>query len=160
MLVTDDVITWIGNVPDVQADHTVELDGALVTPAFVDAHVHATATGLTLNGLDLTGARSRNEALDALARGVRSVDSTVVLGHGWGGPRRGPMVLPLTRAEVDRAAGDRPVYLTRIDVHSAAVSSALVAAAPDAPGSETATTRPVRCPGMPTTPFAPPRSVP
>ena len=33
----------------------VELDGALVTPAFVDAHVHATDTGLALTGLDLSG---------------------------------------------------------------------------------------------------------
>ena len=35
------------------ADEVVELDGALVTPAFVDAHAHTTETGLALAGLDL-----------------------------------------------------------------------------------------------------------
>jgi predicted amidohydrolase YtcJ len=30
------------------ADTTVELSGALVTPGFVDAHVHATDTGISL----------------------------------------------------------------------------------------------------------------
>ncbi|GAA1328747.1 hypothetical protein GCM10009610_65310 [Pseudonocardia xinjiangensis] len=36
----------------------LDLDGAVVTPAFVDAHVHATATGLLVDGVDLTGCPS------------------------------------------------------------------------------------------------------
>ncbi len=135
LLVTDDVITWIGTELDVDADQVVELDGALVTPAFVDAHIHATAAGLTLNGLDLTGTRSRTEALDALAAYIRAADPAVVLGHGWDESSWSDG-LPLTRAELDHVAGGRAVYLTRIDVHSAAVSSALVAAAPDAIGCD------------------------
>ena len=36
----------------------VDLDGALVTPGFVDSHVHTVRTGFALTGLDLTGALS------------------------------------------------------------------------------------------------------
>lgn len=133
-------IEWVG--PDAvaagyqdQVDEVVELGGALVTPVFVDAHVHCTATGLALSGLDLSGARSLRQALDAVAAFVgRSVvspavpASTVVFGQGWdesGWPEgRAP-----TQAEVDRAAGGARVYLGRADGHSAVVSSALLAAA-------------------------------
>ena len=72
----------------------VDLDGALVTPAFVDAHVHATDTGLALSGLDLSGARSARAAArrGGGVRGGLPADA-VVLGHGWDestwvGPRR------------------------------------------------------------------------
>ena len=55
LLVAGDRIAWLGT-DDAAAglsltpDHVVELDGALLAPAFVDAHVHATDTGLTLAG--------------------------------------------------------------------------------------------------------------
>ena len=37
------------------ADEVIDLDGKLVTPAFVDAHVHTAQTGALLTGLDLAG---------------------------------------------------------------------------------------------------------
>src|SRR6186713_1713366 len=68
MLVRDGRIAWLGATADAAAaDVTVDLDGALVTPAFVDAHLHATDTGLAADGLDLSGARSPGELLDAVA---------------------------------------------------------------------------------------------
>jgi predicted amidohydrolase YtcJ len=132
-LLVDDggVIAWLGGDADAPgADETVDLGGALVTPAFVDAHVHATDTGITLRGLDLSGARSRVEVLDAVA--AQTAD--VVLGHGfdestWADRR------PPSAAELDRAAGGRMVYLSQASVHSAVVSSALLTrVAVDAPG--------------------------
>ncbi|MGH8836436.1 MAG: amidohydrolase family protein, partial [Actinomycetes bacterium] len=42
---------------------SVDLAGTLVTPAFVDAHVHTTSTGLALTGLDVTTAGSLAETL-------------------------------------------------------------------------------------------------
>jgi len=68
LLVTDGRIAWLGTDADAPAaDEVVDLDGALVTPAFVDAHVHTTDTGLTLAGLDLTHTRSAGDVLDAVA---------------------------------------------------------------------------------------------
>ncbi len=63
MLVRDGRIAWLGQDADAPtADVTVDLGGALVTPAFVDAHLHATDTGLAFDGLDLSGVRSRTRS--------------------------------------------------------------------------------------------------
>ncbi len=124
--VVDGRIAWVGDAGDApHAPRTVAGEGALLTPAFVDAHVHATATGLALTGLDLHGRSSLADALAAVAEHVRRTPGGVVLGTGWdetGWPEgRG-----LTRDDLDAVAGDRPVYLARVDVHSATVSTALL----------------------------------
>src|SRR5690606_26988733 len=68
LLVRDGVIAWVGTDAEApRAQHVVDLDGALVTPAFVDSHVHTTDTGLTLTGLDLSHTRSADQVLDAVA---------------------------------------------------------------------------------------------
>ncbi|MDP9397919.1 MAG: amidohydrolase family protein, partial [Actinomycetota bacterium] len=140
MLVEDETVAWLGAEGAAAAhadgaDAVVELDGALVTPAFVDAHVHATSTGLALDGLDLTGAVSLREALDRLERHARAVRGGIVLGHGWD-ETRWPERRPPTRQELDRASYGGVVYLTRVDVHSAVASSALLAAVPEVRGQD------------------------
>ncbi|GGO87539.1 amidohydrolase [Wenjunlia tyrosinilytica] len=144
MVVQDGQVAWIGSdaaaVSYLDAvDETVELRGALVTPAFTDAHVHTTATGLALGGLDLTGSPSLADALARLADHARAHPGhRVVLGHGWDSARWPEHRAP-TREEIDAAAPGRAVYLTRTDMHSAAVSGALLAEVPGIgglPGNE------------------------
>ncbi|HEX4812113.1 MAG TPA: amidohydrolase family protein, partial [Nonomuraea sp.] len=108
-------------------------EGALVTPAFVDAHVHITSTGLALTGLDLSAATSLADALRQVEDAARRSRGGIVLGHGWD-ETRWPEHRAPTRHELDRASYGGVVYLSRIDVHSAAVSSALLAAVPEARG--------------------------
>ncbi|HKA68047.1 MAG TPA: amidohydrolase family protein [Actinomycetes bacterium] len=115
---------------DGAAVRTVDLTGALVTPAFVDAHVHTTSTGLALTGLDVTAAGSLAETLDAIRAHATANRGRPVIGHGWD-ETRWPERRPPTREELDRASFGGVVYLSRIDVHSAVVSSALFAAAPE-----------------------------
>ncbi|MDG4861630.1 amidohydrolase family protein, partial [Streptomyces sp. T-3] len=131
MVVERGHVAWVGSegAADAFADgveEVVDLQGALVTPAFTDAHVHTTATGLALTGLDLTGARTLDEAL-ALVRAHAAAHPAdeVLLGHGWDSARW-PERRPPSRAELDEAAQGRPLYLTRIDVHSAVVTTALL----------------------------------
>ena len=137
MLTVGDTVAWIGSEDGADlhvdaADAVIDLGGALVTPAFVDSHVHATSTGLALTGLDLSGAASGAELLDQVAAYARSLPSdAVVLGTGWDETAWSAAVAP-NAAELDRAAGGREVYISRVDVHSAAVSSALLAAVPEA----------------------------
>jgi predicted amidohydrolase YtcJ len=125
MAVTDGVIAWTGaEYPD-RPDEVVNLRGALVTPAFVDSHVHATSTGLLLTGLDLTTC----ESLPDLLRLVRKFaagdpDAAVVWGYGWD-ETRWPQRRPPSRGELDEALGGRRAYLSRIDGHSAVVTSSL-----------------------------------
>ncbi|MEU3031791.1 amidohydrolase [Streptomyces incarnatus] len=131
MVVEAGHIAWVGSegAADAFADgvgEVIDLDGALVTPAFTDAHVHTTATGLALTGLDLSAAPSLEAAL-ALVREFAAArpGDRVLLGHGWDAARW-PGGRPPTRAELDEATGGRPLYLSRIDVHSAVVTTALL----------------------------------
>ncbi|MEU8753364.1 amidohydrolase [Streptomyces chartreusis] len=140
MVVERGQVAWVGSEGAADAfaggvDEVVDLDGALVTPAFTDAHVHTTATGLALTGLDLSGAPSLEAAL-ALVRDFAAArpDDRVLLGHGWDAARW-PGGRPPTRAELDAATGGRPLYLSRIDVHSAVVTTALLDMTPGGLGA-------------------------
>ncbi|WP_030560540.1 amidohydrolase [Streptomyces aureocirculatus] len=131
MVVERGHVAWVGSEGAADAfadgvDETVDLEGALVTPAFTDAHVHTTATGIALTGLDLSRARSLAEALVLVREHTAArPHDRVLLGHGWDAARW-PGGRPPTRAELDEATGDRPLYLTRIDVHSAVATTALL----------------------------------
>jgi predicted amidohydrolase YtcJ len=123
--VADGRIAWLGDAADApSADRMVEGAGALLTPAFVDAHVHATATGLALTGLDLHSSSSLAEAVEAV-RHHAAAHEGIVLGTGWD-ETGWPEGRALTRHDVDAVVGDRPAYLARVDVHSATVSTALL----------------------------------
>ncbi|MEU7650063.1 amidohydrolase [Streptomyces huasconensis] len=139
MVVERGHVAWVGSEGAADAfadgvDDVVHLEGALVTPAFTDAHVHTTATGLALTGLDLSGARSLDDALAAVrAHAAARPHDTVLLGHGWDAARW-PGGRPPTRAELDEATGGRPLYLSRIDVHSAVATTALLDLVPGITG--------------------------
>ncbi|MER6519655.1 amidohydrolase [Streptomyces sp. NPDC060334] len=131
MVVERGHVAWVGSEGAADAfaqgvDEVVDLDGALVTPAFTDAHVHTTSTGLALTGLDLSDAPTLADALDRVrAHAARRPDDRVLLGHGWDAARWPERRAP-RREELDRATGGRPLYLSRIDVHSAVVTTALL----------------------------------
>ena len=135
MLVRDGRIGWLGAAADAPAaDARVDLAGGLVTPAFVDAHVHATDTGLAADGLDLSGARSAGQVVAAVAAfaSARPADA-VVLGHGWDESTWAEQAPP-SADELEAAAGGRRVYLSQASVHSALASRALLAACPGVEG--------------------------
>ena len=134
MLIDGDTIAWIGEdtAADVHreaADVVVDLDGAFVAPGFVDAHVHATSTGLTADGLDLSDAASADDVLTALRTHAHAHPDGVILGHGWDETSWADPQPP-ARDQIDAAAQGRPVYLSRIDVHSALASTAIVDSCP------------------------------
>ncbi|MBD0711445.1 MULTISPECIES: amidohydrolase [unclassified Streptomyces] len=131
MVVERGHVAWVGSEGAADAfasgvDEVVDLEGALVTPAFVDAHVHTTATGFALTGLDLSRAASLAEAAELIrAHAAARPEDRILLGHGWDASRW-PERRPPTRTELDGLTGGRPLYLTRIDVHSAVVTTALL----------------------------------
>lgn len=133
VLVADGQVAWLGSedtvhtVLDGATDiEVVDLDGALVTPAFVDAHAHVLETGLALSGVDLSSCASLTGLLDtvaaAAARAREEGATAPLVGHGWD-DSRWPERRPPTRAELDRAGAGAPLYLARTDVHSGVVSS-------------------------------------
>ncbi|MFJ3585751.1 amidohydrolase [Streptomyces sp. NPDC090127] len=131
MVVERGHVAWVGSEGAADAfasgvDEVVDLEGALVTPAFVDAHVHTTATGLALTGLDLSSAGSLAEAADLIrAYAAARPADRILIGHGWDAARWPERRAP-RREELDELTGGRPLYLTRIDVHSAVVTTALL----------------------------------
>jgi len=128
MAVTDGIIAWLGTddvgrqqFPDAEI---VDLDGGFVAPAFVDSHVHLTATGLTLAGLDLRDATSLRHCMDLVAEYARAHPDGPIWGHGWDESGWPEKVAPST-GDLDAVVGARPAYLARVDVHSATASTAL-----------------------------------
>jgi predicted amidohydrolase YtcJ len=118
MAVTDDVVAWVGaddvgrqQFPDATV---VDLDGGFVAPALVDSHVHLT---------------SLRDCLQLISDYARAHPETPIWGHGWDESGWPENTAPSTD-DLDGAVGDRPVYLARVDVHSAAASTALRRLAP------------------------------
>ncbi len=129
LVVVDGRVGWVGDDQGAQGhaevvDAVVDLEGALVLPAFVDAHAHLSHTGMGLRGVDLAGTTSVSQALRAVEDAVRRRGGrpTFVLNwqeHDWAEDRA------MTATELDRASFGGVVYASRIDGHSAVVSSAL-----------------------------------
>jgi predicted amidohydrolase YtcJ len=128
MAVRDGLVAWVGSDDVGRALHpdatVVDLAGAFVAPAFVDSHVHLTATGLTITGLDLRRATSADHLLVLLAGHAATQPGGVIWAHGWDESRWPVRTAPST-ADVDRVLGNRPAYLCRVDVHSAIASTGL-----------------------------------
>ena len=136
--VEDDRIVFSGSEDDAAAfdgagdgsGEVVDLRGALITPGFVDAHVHTVRTGFALTGLDLAGVPTLATLLDDLhAFAEKAPDLGVVVGQGWD-ETGWPEGRPPTAEELERAAPARRCYLTRVDGHSSVVSPALAALVP------------------------------
>ncbi len=128
MAVRDGIVVWLGT-DDVGRDRfsaadVVDLAGDFVAPAFVDSHVHLTATGLTLTGLDLRAASSLRHCLALIAGYAAAHPGEPVWGHGWDESSWPENAAPST-ADLDDVLGDRPAYLARVDVHSALASTGL-----------------------------------
>ena len=130
MLVDGDTVAWVGSeqaatsIQDSKME-VVDLQGALVAPGFVDSHVHTTELGMSLVTLDLSACTSLADLLDTVARHAAGTTG-LILGSGWDESRWPERRFP-TAAELDAASGNRPVYLSRADVHCAAVSGTLAA---------------------------------
>ena len=123
------IVAWLGGddvgraqFPDAEI---IDLRGGFVAPAFVDSHVHLTATGLMLTGLDLRPATSRRHCLRMIADYAAAHPGSPLWAHGWDESSWSDGDAAPGTADLDAVLGDRPAYLARVDVHSALASTAL-----------------------------------
>jgi predicted amidohydrolase YtcJ len=129
MAVRDGVVAWLGSddvgrslFPGADVE---DLDGGFVAPGFVDSHIHLTATGLTLCGLDLRPARSRAQCMQMVADYAGAHPGQPVWGHGWDEASWPDENTAPSTGDLDAVLGDRAAYLARVDVHSALASTGL-----------------------------------
>ncbi len=118
----------------------IDLEGRTVVPGFNDAHAHVWKIGhLLTTMLDLRGV----ESVDAIVAKVAAFRGRLpagawLLGRGFNEAAMTEGRMP-TRADLDRAAPDQPVVITRTCGHIYATNSVALARA----GITTATTPPV-----------------
>ncbi|MBX2797111.1 MAG: amidohydrolase [Myxococcales bacterium] len=111
------------------ADTTV-IEGARVTPGFVDAHAHPVSLGRSLEQLDLTGIDTYAETLGKV-RVAATQGTGWLVGRGWDQndwSDAPPSGWP-TASELDGVTGQRPALLTRIDGHAVWANTAALTAA-------------------------------
>ena len=122
VLVEDESIAGVGMLEDApQADRIVDLNGGTLIPAFCDAHAHLPATGLQAAGMDFRDEKSAQKIMDAFAARARTGGSIL-----YGGNFEDPLDRQLSRADLDEAVGRKSALLSRADMHSCVVSSALL----------------------------------
>lgn len=118
----DQRIVWVGADPREAppVEQTIALPGAWITPGFVDAHVHGTATGLTLDGVDLSSSTSADDVVDRVRAFAADRDDDPIVGSGW--QEHGwPVAIPPSAERLASVAPGRRLLLDRVDGHSCLV---------------------------------------
>lgn len=127
MLVDGRHVERVGAGEPPRADRIVELPGTTILPGFIDAHAHLSGTGLSLQGLDLSAAESRDGALTTTKEHLAS-HSGSVLGAGLDESRWPDPTFPLI-SDLDELSKE-PLILVRADGYvSLANTAALEASA-------------------------------
>lgn len=123
-----------------KVDYRVDGKGQVVIPGFVDANLRLTDYGFAALVLDLSPAKNVSEVQARVAAyAAAHPDRPWILGTGWNPPSWDKAQLP-TAADLDGAAGGRPVWLVSADGQAGWASSAalkaakIVAATPDPAG--------------------------
>ncbi|GAB5348075.1 amidohydrolase [Alteriqipengyuania sp. 357] len=101
-----------------RTDFLADMDGKIIVPGMIDAHVHVMGIGFGALTLDLSQTESLEEALALIEEFARENPGRPwILGRGWNQEKWGLGRFP-TAEELDRAVGNRPVALERVDGHA------------------------------------------
>ncbi len=116
----EDVGAWLGETTDV-----IDMGGKMVLPGLIDSHLHMVNTGVTLFQINC-----RTPPMNSIADIVAKVKEKVaevksgewILGRGWDQAKLAEH-RNLTKWDLDKAAPDNPVWLTRTCGHVSVVNS-------------------------------------
>lgn len=125
-----------GPPPSRPAVPRIDAGGRVVTPGLIDSHLHLLSGGKTLDRLDLSGVRSREEFERAIARRHAELPREQwLLAWGWSQENWPGGELPTKEwlRSAERGAsgggngGGRPVVCLRMDMHMGVVNDAVLA---------------------------------
>lgn len=125
----DGKVIAVGTATDVQqfiGEHTEVIDasGKILTPGFVECHMHCKWTGEQMLNLDFNGVTSRQAILDAVAeKAANTPDGEWIEGDGWNELIWEDSQEVITRRELDEVAPNNPVFLLHMSVHTIAANS-------------------------------------
>jgi predicted amidohydrolase YtcJ len=133
VLVRGERIEAVGSSAEVKkragpSTRTLDARGMMVTPGFVDAHVHFLDGGFALSSVQLRDARTKAEFIARIRAFARTVPAGTWILNGdwdhtsWGGE------LP-ERSWVDSVTPNNPVWINRLDGHMNLANSLALAAA-------------------------------
>jgi predicted amidohydrolase YtcJ len=107
-----------------RSTYRVDGRGRTLIPGLIDAHGHVMRLGMQTIQLDLSDTSSLEEAQSRIAAyAAANPTPRWIVGFGWNQEKWGLGRFP-TAAEIDAVAGDRPVWLERVDGHAGWASSA------------------------------------
>ena len=133
VLVRGERIDAVGSSAEVKkragpSTRTIDARGMMVTPGFVDAHVHFLDGGFALSSVQLRDARTKAEFIARIAAFARTVPAGTWILNGdwdhtsWGGE------LP-ARSWIDSVTPNNPVWINRLDGHMNLANSLALTAA-------------------------------
>lgn len=118
--VSGDRITAVGTSDEIRRIASdveiIDAQGGMVTPGFIDAHVHFLDGGLALASVSLRDAKTREEFIARIRDYAKSIPKGEWIRNGdwdhtnWGGE------LP-THEWIDSVTPDNPVWINRLDGH-------------------------------------------
>lgn len=131
LLAVDGRVRAVGTLAEVRRSsgdaEAIDLDGGLMTPGWIDTHVHFLWWAIQMSQIDVREAATVDEALAAIERHAQALPAGAWIQGGrfdknrWG---RWP-----TAAELDRVTAGRPAALRSRDGHSRWLNSAALQAA-------------------------------
>ncbi|MCC4213878.1 amidohydrolase [Leeuwenhoekiella parthenopeia] len=104
-----------------QATETIDLQGKIVYPGFIDAHCHFFRFGASLQNVDLVGSKSFDEVVQRVQEFQAQKPSDFIYGRGWDQNDWEDKAFPNKR-KLDSLFPDTPVVLQRIDGHALLVN--------------------------------------
>ncbi len=124
ILVENGMVSLLGakeEIPEIEGSYeTVDLEGKTVLPGFIDAHMHLDSFGVSLNVVDLVGVTSIKEIKEKISSSTGISDW--LLAHGWDEHLFSEGRMP-TKHDIDEVVSDRPVFMSRVDLHSGLLNS-------------------------------------
>tara|TARA_B100000809_G_C15108654_1_gene519714 strand:- start:465 stop:2096 length:1632 start_codon:yes stop_codon:yes gene_type:complete len=125
-VVTNGKIVEVGLQKDLETKYEAvnlfDAKGKTIVPGLIDAHAHLLDLGMSMQQVDLVGAKSYKETLDRVVAFQNKKNSDYIIGSGWDQNDWELKEFP-TKEELDSIFPNTPVSLIRIDGHAMIVNS-------------------------------------